>query len=111
MNALDPTVTRAIRNLIPFLNSRDSGTKLPVYEMIGPFWSDLAAASGGYDAVGYRIRFTAPLGSNSLVMDNPLTAQMKAACAGSLLPRRDCGRATTVLTRSWFPESPKGGRR
>jgi ABC-type transporter Mla subunit MlaD len=111
MNALAPTVTRTLQNLIPFLNSRDFGTKLAVYEMIGPFWSDLAAAAGGYDAVGYRIRFTAPLGSNSLVMDNPLTAQMNAACAGSLLPHRECGRATTVLTRGWFTGSTKGGTR
>jgi ABC-type transporter Mla subunit MlaD len=111
MNALDPTVTRAVRTLIPFLDSRDSGTKLAVYEMIGPFWSDLAAASGGYDAVGYRIRFTAPLGSNSLLMDNPLAGQLKAACAGSLLPRQECGKATTLLKRGWFAGSAKGGRR
>jgi ABC-type transporter Mla subunit MlaD len=109
MNALNPTIQRTLSKLLPFLASRDSGTKLAVYEMIGPFWSDLASVAGSYDSVGYRIRLTVPPAPNSAVMDNPLAAQTQSACAGSALSARQCSRAHTIIG-GWLSQLT-GGRR
>jgi ABC-type transporter Mla subunit MlaD len=111
IDGLRPTVDRTNTNLLPWLHQRDSGTGLAVYQMIGPFWSDLAMAAGEYDAVGYRIRFTVPLGSSSF-LGSPVASQMAAACARSSLARhaQACPKAISLLAKSWFGARTGGGR-
>ncbi len=109
MQGLDPTVARMLTNILPWLASRDSGTRLKNYESIGPFWSALAADAGEYDSIGYRIRFTVPLGTNSFLMA-PIAAQMASACSRSALPHAasQCPNAVRLLSQGWFGAQAKG---
>ena len=107
MNGFDPTLNRLLAQIIPYLNQRDSGTKLLNYQMIGPFWSDLASAAGEYDSVGYRIRFTVPPNLNSFV-SQPFATAAKQACDSSSLPNAAtrCPQVAQSLTRGWFQAPP-----
>ena len=113
MNGFDPTLNRLLAQIIPYLNQRDSGTKLLNYQMIGPFWSDLASAAGEYDSVGYRIRFTVPPNLNSFI-SQPFATSAKQACDSSSLPSAAtrCPQVAQALTKSWFQapqvKLPKG---
>jgi hypothetical protein len=60
LRALDPTLQRLIAELLPFLSSRDSGTKLRIYESIGPFFASIDSAASEFDSVGHRIRLLVP---------------------------------------------------
>ena len=104
MNGLDPTVSRLLDNILPWLRTPDPSTKLATYESIGPFWSALSADAGEYDSVGYRIRFTVPPGTNSFLMTPPVASQLNATCARSALPRARalCPKAVSVLAHGWF---------
>jgi virulence factor Mce-like protein len=114
MQALDPTLTRMLGDILPFLRQRDSGTKLLNYETIGPFWSALAMTAGEYDSVGYRIRFTVPPNSSSFI-SAPITAAWKSACDLSSLPnaKAACPKVSQALARGWFhaPAAPNGAKR
>jgi ABC-type transporter Mla subunit MlaD len=103
MNAFDPTLTRLLDQILPYLRRQDPGTKLLNYEMYGPFWSDLASAAGEYDSVGYRIRFTVPPNLNS-VISQPFVSFAKRACDVSALPNAAtrCPLITQALTKGWF---------
>jgi phospholipid/cholesterol/gamma-HCH transport system substrate-binding protein len=111
MHGLDPTIARTLTNILPWLNTRDSGTRLKNYEAIGPFWSDLSMAAGEYDSIGYRIRFTVPLGANSL-LGAPIAGHMAQACAVSALQHAStqCPNAIRLLTQGWFGSQTKGHR-
>jgi phospholipid/cholesterol/gamma-HCH transport system substrate-binding protein len=116
MYGLDPTLNRLLAQIIPYLNQRDSGTKLLNYQMVGPFWSDLASAAGEYDSVGYRIRFTVPPNLNSFI-SQPFATAAKQACDSSSLPSAatKCPQVAQALTRGWFQapavKLPKGAAR
>jgi ABC-type transporter Mla subunit MlaD len=117
MDALHPTLTRMLSELLPYLRKRDPDTKLQIYETIGPFWSSLAMAAGEYDSVGHRIRFTVPPNVNSFVSSVP-TGSMTRACdisQLSTLPRgaARCSQVTRALARGWFgtPKPARGASR
>lgn len=108
INALDPTVTRMINQLLPFLQSRDSGTKLRVYESIGPFFSSISSAASQYDSIGHRIRLEV-VPSITGFLTTPATSSMTAACDVSSIPHKAvvCPRLATALVNSWFKEVSK----
>lgn len=61
INALKPTVDRTNSTLLPWLNERDTDTRLKLSEAIGPFFSTLDSAASGFDANGFMMNFhTAP---------------------------------------------------
>jgi ABC-type transporter Mla subunit MlaD len=109
MNGLDPTVTRLLNDIFPWLRKADPGTRLATYEMIGPFWSDLAMDAGEYDSVGYRIRFTVPPGSNSFI-SSPVATQMTTTCTHSGLKAALCSKAVGMLANGLFG-TKIGGKR
>jgi hypothetical protein len=63
--ALDPTARRLADDLVPFLAHPDEELHLPVYQLIGPTFSSLNAASGQYDETGHLINFPVQPGENS----------------------------------------------
>jgi ABC-type transporter Mla subunit MlaD len=103
MQGLEPTLTRLDKELFPWLRKPDDGTRLPTYEMIGPFWSDLASAASEYDSEGYRIRLTVPLNTNS-VISGPIGQSMQAACLRGGVPHAHvmCSKLVGSVARSWF---------
>jgi ABC-type transporter Mla subunit MlaD len=110
LNALDPTVTRLLNQLLPYLNTRDSGTRLKVYESIGPFFSSISSAASQYDSIGHRIRLLVPPSITGFLTAPP-TGAMAAACDASSIPhaRTVCSRLAPALAGAWF--KPKGGGR
>jgi ABC-type transporter Mla subunit MlaD len=103
MQDLEPTLTRLDKELFPWLRRPDEGTRLATYEMIGPFWSDLASAASEYDSEGYRIRLTVPLNTNS-VISAPISSDMQAACVRDRVPHAAtmCAKLVRSVARSWF---------
>jgi virulence factor Mce-like protein len=103
MYAFDPTLTRLLDQILPYLRRQDPGTKLLNYEMYGPFWSDLSSAAAEYDSVGYRIRFTVPPNLNSFI-SQPFATSAKYACDQSALPNAAsrCPQVAQALTKGWF---------
>jgi ABC-type transporter Mla subunit MlaD len=106
MQGLDPTLTRLLNELLPYLRQTDSGTRLKNYEAIGPFWSTLASAAAEFDSEGHRIRFTVPLNTNSFV-NSPISASMTSACTRAGVPggQAACARITRSLGQSLFASS------
>jgi phospholipid/cholesterol/gamma-HCH transport system substrate-binding protein len=66
LRSLDPTVRRLAGDLVPYLEHPDGDLRLPVYQLIGPAFSTLAAASGQYDDTGHVINFPVQPAENSL---------------------------------------------
>jgi phospholipid/cholesterol/gamma-HCH transport system substrate-binding protein len=64
--SLDPTVRRLQNDLVPYLEREDEDVARPVYQLIGPTFSSLAAASGQYDDSGHLINFPVQPAENSL---------------------------------------------
>jgi ABC-type transporter Mla subunit MlaD len=110
LGALDPTIQRLGAQLIPFLQSRDSGTKLRIYESIGPFFSSISSAASEYDAIGHRIRLEVPPAITGF-LTTPPTSFMNAACDRSTIKRASaiCPRLAGALARGWF--EAKGARK
>jgi ABC-type transporter Mla subunit MlaD len=103
IEALNPTITRLLTQLLPFLQSRDSATRLRVYESIGPFFSSVSSAAAEYDSYGHRIRLEVPPSIGGLLTAPP-TSSLTAACDQSAIKRAAavCPRLAGVLARSWF---------
>jgi phospholipid/cholesterol/gamma-HCH transport system substrate-binding protein len=103
MQQLEPTLTRLDQELLPWLRKPDTSTRLATYEMIGPFWSDLASAASEFDSEGYRIRLTVPLNTNSII-SSPMGNDMAAACERGGVPHADtmCTKLVKAVARSWF---------
>jgi ABC-type transporter Mla subunit MlaD len=103
VQGLNPTVTRLLGQLLPFLDTRDSGTKLKVYESIGPFFSSVSSAASEYDSIGHRIRLeVVPTATGFLT--SPSSGAMTAMCDASALPRAHvlCPHLAGALLHSWF---------
>jgi ABC-type transporter Mla subunit MlaD len=117
MRALDPTLTRMLSELLPFLRRRDPDTKLRVYETFGPFSASLAMAAGEYDSVGHRIRLTVPPNLNSFVSSAPTGSMTRACGLSRLMTLPDggarCSQVTQALARGWFgaPKPTSGASR
>jgi phospholipid/cholesterol/gamma-HCH transport system substrate-binding protein len=104
--SLDPTVRRLLDDLVPYLEHKDEDVDLPVYQLIGPTFSTLAAASGQYSDTGHAINFPVQPTENSLsfvpcatFLADP-TASQEVRCDGL---NQALGRV--------FGGPPKGGRR
>jgi hypothetical protein len=104
INALNPTIQRLLSQLLPFLQSRDSGTRLRIYESIGPFFSSISSAASEYDSIGHRIRLEVPPSITGLLLTSPPTSSLTAACDRSTIKRAAavCPRIAGALARSWF---------
>jgi ABC-type transporter Mla subunit MlaD len=110
MEGLDPTLTRLVSKLLPFLNSTDSGTKLKIYESIGPFFSSIDSAASQYDAIGHRIRLSVVPSLAGFLTTAP-TGAMTAACDASTVPHAQtlCPSLVGALARGWFDPGKRGG--
>ena len=62
-----PVIDRLNRETLPALDTRDAGTKLKLYEAIGPMLAALDGAQGVYDANGYYLRADAKSADNSVI--------------------------------------------
>jgi hypothetical protein len=106
MRDLTPVLDRLDTELIPWLNKSDNETRLKVYEMIGPFWSDLAMAASEYDDEGFRIRFTVPTGTNS-IGNLPIGQSMQRSCVKGGLGAGRCTKLIRAMGRTWFDGTVK----
>jgi len=59
LRELDPTVQRAKRSLIPWLNRTDAGTKIKNHQAIGPVAATVSSSAQQFDAFGHTQRFDA----------------------------------------------------
>jgi hypothetical protein len=93
---LDPTLARLDAEILPFLDQRNSTTRLKNYEAIGPFFSTLASSSAQFDANGHMQRFMPGQGADSvgalpcsLTVFDPNSQNQLAKCeqAMALLPQ------------------------
>lgn len=85
--AASPVVERLDRELLPWLDTPDDDSKLPVYQMIGPTFATLSAGAAYYDGAGHVLNFPLFVGENpaafipcTTFLLNP-TQQEKARCA------------------------------
>jgi phospholipid/cholesterol/gamma-HCH transport system substrate-binding protein len=68
IDALEPTVARLTDELLPFLRRTDDGTKLKVYETIGPFFSAVDGSMSKFDASGHWLNFATAPGADSVLL-------------------------------------------
>lgn len=82
LHGLTPTVTRLNTKLLPFLNTRDSDTRLKIYEGIGPTFSAIDSAASQFDGSSWFLHFDASVGLNSLALpcDPGFNAAQLARC-------------------------------
>jgi hypothetical protein len=82
VQGLTPTVRRLNSQLLPFLNTRDSDTKLKIYEGIGPTFSDIDSAASNFDGSSWfqNVDASAALNSVSLPCDPGFTGAQLARC-------------------------------
>src|SRR5207244_3750408 len=91
LNSLDPTITRMLQELLPYLGTRDSGTGLRVFESIGPFFSSISSAASEYDSIGHRIRLEVAPSLTGFLTNSPGLA-MRVRCDRSRIPQAVCPR-------------------
>lgn len=87
LGALEPTLKRAEQQHLPYLESVDGDARRPVYQLIGPTFSTLAAAGGLFHDTGHIVNFPVQPSENSvnllpctLFLSDPTAAQ-KVRCA------------------------------
>jgi phospholipid/cholesterol/gamma-HCH transport system substrate-binding protein len=66
LTELDPITRRLADDLVPYLGREDDDLHLPVYQLIGPTFATLGAASGHYIDTGHLINFPVQPAENSL---------------------------------------------
>jgi virulence factor Mce-like protein len=75
IEGLKPTVDRSNDDLLPWLASKDSDTKLPNYTAIGAFFSAVSSAASPLDANGFMLNFQAAP-SERVLLDSPCVTRL-----------------------------------
>ena len=105
---LESPVARLNSSILPWLQQRNSDTKIVNYESIGPFFSVLDKAASEYDESGYRLHLTTLAGSASVTDEAALTTAGQTAlmsqCRQAAKPTqlKNCGAVTNVLMAMLF---------
>jgi hypothetical protein len=99
LSGLDPTVGRLNAELLPYLDRRDSSTRLRNYEAIGPFFSSLDSAAAAFNDAGHALQFAVAPGPNSVLTANspPSGGAPAVRACRSSVPSRARGRCSTAL--------------
>jgi ABC-type transporter Mla subunit MlaD len=107
LNGLEPTFDRLNTDILPWLGRRDSDTRLLNYEAIGPTFSVLDEAAGGYDSEGYRLYLSTLAASNSVIDEgilNDAKGTFTSQCeqVADALQRARCPTVVSALTAMLF---------
>jgi len=96
LNGLDPTIRRLQDETLPFLDARDTSTKLKNYEAIGPFFSSLDTVAAPFNDAGHLLQFAVLFAPSSVLsLSSPPVAAAARRCRAEL-PERGHGRCNAA---------------